>query len=320
MGRKEDPSNLVKRRKVVVAPPPPSYSGFSSSDVRTRAQNKPPSSSHASHRVQWRANLERVGVGKSDTAGGPEGIGGRARKIRRITATADAGSVRPTQHSGPPRPSRPGLITPSSWRAGKELADRILKQSDSTVPPSHRAPPSRDSESLSREHSEVSSTSTTVSQGGEGDVREERGSSQPGVRRMRPVGGGEGEGRVQGALPTTAARLLEELEALSQEEEEEEGKLTVYGCTCHLTTQHSYDFQCSSCQQRATLSAAGPRDVSKTLLVQLQRNLDSTLVNSRLGDLSRNTTPSSLSLSLPLSQSQYIPLRKPDTTIGVKFR
>ena len=140
-----------KKRKVASAPPPRSYAGFSSVHSVT-----PRATSGAHNTVQWKPNTDKlattqgrsVPASKGQSVAMSEGVKKRpsdnkVRKVHRMTA-ADVGS-------GPS-----GIITTSSWRTGKQLADRILrgKQSRELSP----SPPHSSSTSLTSSYEPSSSS------------------------------------------------------------------------------------------------------------------------------------------------------------------
>ena len=209
------PSHPMKRRKVVSVPPPQGYRGFTSEPTQPRSQGgtKGPG--------QWRSNLERLG-GHTATATATVQPSGRARKVQRV-ATSE--TVRATRKPAAARKLASGAgrlagatITTSSWRVGKELTDRILKQQPGVVKPDEAA---NTRPSVSRGTSELSASPPPA------DVDSERGGSP-----AESLASSEGGGLVRGAaLPTTAAKLLEDLAMSSQDEEEgAKGMLTLQLC------------------------------------------------------------------------------------------
>ena len=146
VGSRDFVGRQTKKRKVASVPPPPSYCGFSS-----------PSYS-LGESVQWMPNLERVSRPATQPPSSTRAkvaatnynkpSRGRIRKVHRIEPSPDVGV---TPH--PPPASREAIITTSSWRAGKELTDRILKQGERDKSLSATS-------SLSHDHSDVSSVSS----------------------------------------------------------------------------------------------------------------------------------------------------------------
>lgn len=146
----EEPSvstvTASKRRKVVPAPPPTSYTGFSSTASSHRHRvARPISSSISKSSVQPSSSVaasqgkyhyDRNLPGSSSSGGGVKvhvgvsakyGIGGggggvASRKVRRLLEE-DSSEKRKRGGSD--------LITPSSWRQGKQLADKVLGSSRS---------------------------------------------------------------------------------------------------------------------------------------------------------------------------------------------
>lgn len=139
-----------KKRKVAPVPPPGVYAGFSSTQLLTQHQRGGLPKSHSaatSSSTKYEtsssfaprrpggpapssssAEFRSSHVGAKATGGGvATGGGQRVRKVHRF----NAGSA------------STDLITPSSWRAGKELAEQILREQRERereacpVPPSH---------------------------------------------------------------------------------------------------------------------------------------------------------------------------------------
>ena len=197
-------SHPVKKRKVVLAQPPQSYRGFTADPVQPR--------SHSGTRgpVQWRSKLERAGRPATEATARVQPSGG-VRKVQRV-ATSE--NVRPTHQPAATRKVASGTdrltgatITTSSWRVGKDLTDRILKRQPGLVKPGEAADTLP---TVSRDTSELSVSPPAAGMDGE------RGGS-PSVSPPSSSGGGLARGAT---LPTTAAKLLEDLAMLSQDEEE----------------------------------------------------------------------------------------------------
>ena len=98
----------AKRRKVVSTAAPSVYAGFSSTDVSGTRQA--PRATGEGGGVKGQGS--KYGVGAGATAGTS-----RVRKVHRLASEKD------TVTGG----GGGDVITPSSWRVGKELAERILK-------------------------------------------------------------------------------------------------------------------------------------------------------------------------------------------------
>ena len=120
-------------------PPPPTYSGFSSirsSQSDSKAAPPPGPRATGTYKggpIQWKPNVEKVGMPSSRTSFKPpvgthaqlsKTVGDRVRKVHRMP-TLDL-NVQGTPVGSSKEP--PGLITTSSWRAGKELTDKILRE------------------------------------------------------------------------------------------------------------------------------------------------------------------------------------------------
>jgi len=189
--------------------------GFSSVGTipvsQTTSSSRGPSTAYGGS-IQWKPNLERVGrmaVGESLSV---KGTG--ASYVSRSAAQPSSERVRKL-YQQPPASQRPptSVITPSSWRVGKELTDQILRQDTHSPPPkplvssqssyseSHSLP------DISMEH-DVSSTSSVAS------LPPQRATSQPTVGLSTSVA------QPTVGLSSSVARLLEDLEMSSQDGKE----------------------------------------------------------------------------------------------------
>ena len=188
-------------------PAPQSYRGFTAESGGSSGAKRP---------LQWRSNLERVGSLAAEATSTVQ-PSSRARKVQRV-ATSE--TVRPTHQPVATRKVASGsgqsigaTITTSSWRVGKKLTDRILKQQPGLTKSDPVVAESRSLPTLTRD------TSTTPPAAGF--------NNEGGTSPLASPPSSSGESLVRGsALPTTAAKLLEDLEMLSQDEERAEGKLT----------------------------------------------------------------------------------------------
>ena len=138
-------TTVAKKRKVTSAPPPRSYSGFSS--THSKSTKSAPSTAHTS--LQWKPSVERVGGGVTQQTRRVQTVskenetvkvrqpGSKVRKVHRMTSSD-------VPHSESIKPS--GIITTSSWRMGKQLTDKILREKQPKSSPS--PPPDSSSSSL----------------------------------------------------------------------------------------------------------------------------------------------------------------------------
>lgn len=117
----------AKRRKVAPAQPPRVYAGFSSTDVTQGAEYRP-------HRTRSTSSF------RGTAATGLAGKGSYTKDPPSVSGVKVSQHPRSTYTSNNPTKVRKvhrlvsedgkdtgDIITPSSWRAGKELAERILK-------------------------------------------------------------------------------------------------------------------------------------------------------------------------------------------------
>lgn len=118
-GWQDDELHASKKRKVVAAPPPNVYAGFSSTDVTGSHQYKVPKASSTSS-VKYGSTTYQKGqtyqssYPKSTSTWGQGSS--RVRKVYRFDSEGGRDGV-----TG-------DIITPSSWRTGKELAEKILRE------------------------------------------------------------------------------------------------------------------------------------------------------------------------------------------------
>lgn len=214
-------SRQVKKRKVASAPPPPSYTGFSSLQTGPVQQTV----FHPSGPSR-QPNMERVGqaaVGKPLSVrgskvlyagrSGTQPTSGGTQRVRQGTSS----NQQPTTSTGG--------ITPSSWRTGKELRDRIIRQ-ETQVPKSSPPPHSISSatKSLPDISSDLSGSSSLASlsparvispptepQAGRSEAAA---TVDMAARATRPTAG----------LSSNIAHLLEDLEKSPLERREEESR------------------------------------------------------------------------------------------------
>ena len=149
----------MKRRKVASAPPPPSYTGFSS--LQTGPVHQTVYSSGPSQQL----NLERVGQA---AVGKPLSVRGSKVLYAGRSGTQPTSGIVQRVRQGTSSSQQPatstGGITPSSWRVGRELRDRIIRQ-ETQVPKPPPPPQSASSEtqSLPDISSDLSSSTSLAS-------------------------------------------------------------------------------------------------------------------------------------------------------------
>ncbi len=131
-------NTVTKKRKVASVPSPRAYSGFSSLNTGSGTRST----------VQWRPGLDKPPsvrgrslstTNKTKSTVPKAGQTEKVRKVRRMTSVDSGSSVT----------KPPGIITTSSWRSGKQLADKVLreKQSREVSPPPLPPPPHHSSTS-----------------------------------------------------------------------------------------------------------------------------------------------------------------------------
>ena len=122
----------TKKRKVATAPPPREYAGFSASGVGHAPYRTRPISS-----TRYSGSSGTRREGKSDFHKEPAAVTGvkvhqhLRPSLQYTTDSNNAGRVRKVfrldTEDGDDPAFKADLITPSSWRTGKELAERMLK-------------------------------------------------------------------------------------------------------------------------------------------------------------------------------------------------
>lgn len=116
----QEDSLTTKRRKIAQAPPPSVYAGFSSTDVTLPTQHRP-------YRKYGETATTSGLTGKGGYAKDPPPAvsGVKVHQHPRSKYTANTRKVHRLVSAADEAPA--DVITPSSWRVGKELAERILK-------------------------------------------------------------------------------------------------------------------------------------------------------------------------------------------------
>ena len=191
------------KRKVTYAPPPSSYTGFSTSTERTRKTHFAPTHTHPASSVPSRGTVPHWKEGENraplaSSVGVP-----KVRKVHRMcTACADANED-PLNTAG--------LITTSSWRSGKNLAEKILKPGGESKAWKEQAP-----EKMAgldpRAHSPLANSVHSFDQDSiECEFNQDPLSTRPSARRDRDRGSGLDHPREHSHCPTTVGNSKKEL-------------------------------------------------------------------------------------------------------------
>lgn len=130
----QDEPLAAKKRKIAPVPPPNVYAGFSSSDVTQTHHYRPPRT-HSTSSIKYGVTAaERLSQkGRSDND--PSSMTGfkYSRPTSKYAGAGNPSRVRKVHHfdSSNGKDALTGdIITTSSWRAGKELVERMLKSQD----------------------------------------------------------------------------------------------------------------------------------------------------------------------------------------------
>lgn len=223
----------MKRRKVASAPPPPSYTGFSSLQTGPVHQTV-----HHPSGPSQQPNLERV---SQAAMGKPLSVrGSKVLYAGRSGTQPTSGGVQRlrqgTSSSQQPATSTGG-ITPSSWRVGRELRDRIIRE-ETQVPKPPPPPQSASSEtqSLPDISSDLSGSTSLASLPPARVISPPTRVISPPVRVISPqpqggrseaaatVGTSSGATRPTAGLSSNVAQLLEDLKKSPLERREEENE------------------------------------------------------------------------------------------------